>query len=429
MSNATYALGVTYSGFRTAGVPSADEKYGNTQDDGFNDTTVALNARFDPTDRISLDARVRYVRSAAEYDVFDDPRFVEDSTASVVNESESGYVRARVKDVLGFDQEVRVDLTGIDRSFYGMFPFSARGDAEAVRWTATHQEKLWGLQVGAEHKRDAQNTGDGLVSRNDDGAFIIGRVTPIDRLSVTASVRQDQYQGFTGQTTARGQAAYEIGWGLTALGSIGQGYKAPSVYEITYPCLECTVVGPPKGLKAEQALGEDLAVDWRSADGKIGGRVTAFGLNVDHQIDYEFPVGYLNLSSVRSTGLEVSGDIKLEHGVSLRVAYTHIEGLDGTTPAQLLRIPRDSGSGSADWGGELWGHKAGAEIGFRGQDQATDFDGPLQPFMVAYANAHFEVTKHLSLTARVENIANTHYEQSFGYGEPGRMVLVGFSWK
>jgi vitamin B12 transporter len=319
---------------------------------------------------------------------------------------------------------------GIDRGYFGQFPFSARGDQQVLRWSATRQTQTWGLQFGAEHKRAAENTGDGLVSRNDDGAFAIGRWSPDDRLNLTVSVRQDQFQGFGGQTTARGGAAWRLGGGFTLLGSAGQGFKAPSVYEITYPCLECTVAGPPKGLKPEQALGEDAGLDWAAADGATRARVTLFGLNITDQIDYLYPVGYLNLSHARSAGLEFSGQRQLGQGFVLRASFAHIEGVDGTGPVQLRRIPRDSGSGSLSWHGQAWaGHGAQAEVGFRGQDQAQDGAGVIQPFMIAYATGRLELTPHLSLTARVENLANSHYEQAYGYGEPGRMVLFGLSWK
>jgi vitamin B12 transporter len=111
-------------------------------------------------------------------------------------------------------------------------------------------------------------------------------------------------------------------------------------------------------------------------------------------------------------------------------SFAYIVGVDGTGPAQLLRIPRDSGSGSLTWQGSAFGRGAGAQIGFRGQDQANDVYGEIvRPHMTAYATAHYDLTAHLSLTARVENLANTHYEQAYGYGEPGRMVLVGLSWR
>ena len=430
VSTARYAAGVSYAGFRTAGVPNADKAFGNTQPDGFNDTTISLNGRFEASDRISLDGRLRHVHAAEEYDIFSNPAKVADSTASSVVESETGYARARIKDVLGFDQELRIDLMGLDRSYFGKFPFAARGDQEVLRWTAKRQTKTWGLQLGVEHKRAAENTGDGLLTRNDDGLFVIGRWTPQERLNLTASVRQDAFNVYGSQTTARGGAAFRLGGGFTALGSVGQGFKAPTVFEVTYPCLECTIPGPPKNLRAEQALGEDVGLDWSTADGLTSARVTLFNLSVTNQIDYIYPVGYLNQSHVRTAGLEFSGRYRLGHGFYLQGSFAHMEGVDGTGPVQLRRIPRDSGSGSLSWQGQAWaGYGAQAQIGFRGQDQAPDGAGVIKPYMIAYANARLSLTEHLSLTARVENIANTHYEQAYGYGEPGRMILVGLSWR
>ncbi|HVY33830.1 MAG TPA: TonB-dependent receptor, partial [Caulobacteraceae bacterium] len=317
ISTERYAAGVSYGGFRTAGVPNADQKFGNTQPDGFNDTTVSLNGRLEVNDRVSLDSRVRYVHAAEEYDIFSNPAHVTDPTASSVVESEAGYVRARIKDVLGFDQELRVDLMGLDRNYFGKFPFGAHGDQEVLRWTATRQEKTWGLQFGAEHKRAAENTGGGLLTRNDDGLFVIGRWSPQDRLNLTASVRQDAFNAYGNQTTARGGASLRLGGGFTVVGSVGQGFKAPTVFEVTYPCLECTVPGPPKTLRAEQALGEDVGLDWSTTGGDTGARITLFNLSVTNQIDYIYPTGYLNQSHVRTAGLEFSGHHRLGHGFSL----------------------------------------------------------------------------------------------------------------
>ena len=133
---------------------------------------------------------------------------------------------------------------------------------------------------------------------------------------------------------------------------------------------------------------------------------------------------------MRTAGLEFSGERRLGAGWLVRGSFAAIHGVDGTGPAQLLRVPRDSGSGSLSWQGQAWGGRAAqAEIGFRGQDQAQDYAGVLHPFMIAYARASLTLTAHLSLTTRIENLGNTHYEQAYGYGEPGRMMLVGLSWR
>ncbi len=244
-----YAAGLAISGFRTAGVSNADSRFGDKETDGFDEVTVNLNGRWNATDKIILDGRLRYVQSNQAYDLFSDPRFLIDRTATNTVRTATGFGRVRIKDVLGFDQEVRVDLLSLDRSYFGLFPFSAKGDQETLRWTATRQTPTWGLQLGVEHKRSAENTGDGLETRGSDGAFAIGRWTPTPAFTATASLRQDSPQGYRGQLTARVAAAYKLGNGFSLLASIGQGFKAPSIFETTYPCFECIPPGRAKNLR------------------------------------------------------------------------------------------------------------------------------------------------------------------------------------
>ena len=319
-STAAAGGGVSLSGFRTAGVPNADEIYGNKQPDGFDAYSVNLNGRVQAGDRSSTLWKhgFRYVQSGEEYDIFSDPRVVFDTTARNQIQGGSGFIGAQIKDVLGFDQDLRVDLMSIDRQYFGQFPFGARGSEQQVfRWDATRQTQHWGLQFGYEHKRAAEDTGDGLAVRSADGAFAIGRWTPDDRFNATVSLRQDDPQGYQGQTTGahrRGLPEPRLAvFPCSGFGGPGL-LKAPSLYETTYPCFECATPGPAKGLKAERALGEDAALDWASGDGAIGGRLTVFGLSVDQQIDYIYPLGYLNLSKVNSAGVEASGRARLGAG-------------------------------------------------------------------------------------------------------------------
>ena len=46
-------------------------------------------------------------------------------------------------------------------------------------------------------------------------------------------------------------------------------------------------------------------------------------------------------------------------------------------------------------------------------------------FVTANLNAAYELTDKVTLTARIENLGDEHYQQVFGYGEPGRSGYVG----
>jgi vitamin B12 transporter len=421
----TWAIGASVATYRTDGVSKADEKDGNTERDGFKTSTYTANLRFSPNDRITLDARARYNQAFVEYDGFGGPTGVIDSNDYSNAWYASGYVRAQVKDVLGFDQELRADLMALDRDYFGAYPYSAQGDQQVYRWSAQRQRGLYGLDFGVDYKAASENTGDGPAREDALGYYAIGRLTPTQRLSLTVSVRRDDPQHYRGQTTARVAGAYALGAGFTVTGSVGQGFKAPSIYETTYPCFECTVPGPNAGLKPERAVGWDGGLAWRSAHGALEVQATYFSLNVRDQIDYIYPTGYLNLERVRSTGVEADVKARLAHGWSLHGAYTHDDAVDAATGQRLLKVPRDVGSGGLSWRGRGWT----TDLGVRAQSDSPDVYGAIKPFAIAYATAGYAVTARLSLTARVENLMGSHYQEAFGYGEPGRMILVGLSWR
>ena len=423
-SASAYAFGLSASAFRTEGVSKADEKDGNTERDGDNSLTLALNGRIAVTDAITLDARARYNRAAVEYDGFGGPTGVTDSNDNSDVDTTSGYVRASIKQLLGFDQELRVDLMNLDRQYHGAFPFGAQGNEQTYRWAAQRQTETYGLAFGVERHTATENTGDGSETLSANGAYAIGRWSPDKTLDLTISLRRDDPDRYQGQTTARAAVSYRIGSGFTFNGSAGQGFKAPSIYETTYPCLECTLPGPPH-LRPERAEGFDAGLAWRSADGALQLEATYFSLRIRDQINYLYPTGYLNIDRVNGAGVDAGGQARLPGGWSVRGAYTHDDAVDASTGLQLLRAPRDTGSASLGWQGRGWT----ADLGVRGQSGAPDVDGPIRPFAVAYAAAAYAVTPQLSLTARVENLAGSHYQEAFGYGEPGRMVLIGLKWR
>jgi vitamin B12 transporter len=424
-SSDAYALGASVAAFRTDGISKADVRDGNTERDGFNNTTVALNGRVALTDRITLDARARYNHAATEYDGFGLKTGVADSNDNSDVDTTSGYVRAQVKQLLGFDHEARVDLMGIDRQLHGAFPFNAKGDQQIYRWAAQRQTPVYGLAFGVEHKSAGENTGSGRQTENANGAYAIGRWTPTKTLNLTVSLRRDDPDHYAGQTTARGAVSYDVGGGFTLNGSAGQGFKAPSIFQTTYPCFECATPGPAKHLKPERAEGWDIGGAWRSQDGALQFEATYFDLRVRDQINYAFPNGYSNIDRVKSTGVEAGGEARLGGGWSVRGSYTHDDAIDAKTLKPLIRVPHAAGSVSAAWRGGGWQ----ADVGLRSQSLAPDTNGPIQPFTVAYAAGSYAVTPHLSVTGRIENLADTRYQAAYGYGEPGRMVMVGLRWR
>jgi len=60
------------------------------------------------------------------------------------------------------------------------------------------------------------------------------------------------------------------------------------------------------------------------------------------------------------------------------------------------------------------------------QDDSGGFSTVVRKgFVTANLNAAYALTDKVALTARIENLGDEHYQQVFGYGEPGRSAYVG----
>ena len=180
------------------------------------------------------------------------------------------------------------------------------------------------------------------------------------------------------------------------------------------------------GLRPERAEGWDLGLRGRTADGRFEASVTGFRLAVRDQIS--FGAGrYVNLDRTLSTGVEVDAAARLTRTLTLKGTYAYTDAIDRSTDAQLPRVPKNAGSLSLLWtGGRLSGALTLRAEGDQADIDPSTFAPARRPgFVLADVAAGWRLSDHVELTARVQNIADRHYEEALGYGEPGRMVLVG----
>ena len=428
LSDTVKAIGASVAWFSTDGISSADSRDGNTERDGFRSFTAQVNGRWTPVPEVSLDGKVRYNNAHADNDSFGGPTGVIDGPDTVQSRTVSGYLRARIEGPLGFVQTLRADGMDMDRlskaAFGGtLFPFEALGRRIDLRWTA-ERANLGpnSLLFGVEHESAREDTGDGVQTARNWAGFAVWRFTPSQRFSTSVSVRRDSPRDYKGVTTVRASAVAVLGAGFSVDGDFGQGFKAPSIYQTTYPCFECATPGPAVGLKPERAIGWDAGLSWRSHDSGLSARVTVYGLTVRDQIDYAFPNGYMNIDRAKTTGVEAEADAVLMAGFRLHGQYAYAHARDVSTGLALLRVPAHSGSVSLLWSGS----RADGELTLRSQSGANDFYGNEKAFAVVNVAGSYRLTDHIRLTGRVENLTNTHYQVAFGYGEPGISVFAGF---
>ena len=84
-------------------------------------------------------------------------------------------------------------------------------------------------------------------------------------------------------------------------------------------------------------------------------------------------------------------------------------------------MPVRAGSATLGWSGE----RLSAALTVRGESEQEDVGGVREAFVTANLNGAYALTDSVSMTARIENLADERYQQVFGYGEPGRSGYVG----
>ena len=425
VANDRYAVGAFVSHFDTDGISAADQADGNTEADGATITTLGANGRYSFSPAVTLEGRVRYNETDADIDGFPAPTYaLTDTDDSIAREQLSGFGRLTVQ-ALGLDHQVSVSASDLTRQSFSAFPSTFEADRQVYRWQASGESAGGRVTYafGAEHEDATGALSSGIAEElSTTSVFATTRFDLSERFSLTGGLRQDDTDDFGDATTGRLSAAYEPGGGFILSGAWGTGFKAPTVSQAV--CDFCFSTEPYPDLRPEHADGYEAALGWRSADRRLEGRVTVYRLDVEDQIVWFSGGGggvYANVDETRTDGVEVEGRADLPAGFDLSVAYAWTDAVDATDGSRLLRVPEHAASATLGWTGE----RLTGALTVRSESDMLDSGGERDGFVTANLNAGWALTEQVSLTARVENLADEHYQQLLGYGEPGRSGYVG----
>ena len=427
LANDRYALGAWVSRYATDGISVADSADGNTEKDGLDSLTLGLKGRYAISDAVRVDGSLRWTEARADIDGFPAPTYALADTADTTDsESWSGVIGASVT-ALGLSHRFSVSASDIDRANDGDFASVYHADRQVYRWQAdgaARGERV-AYAFGAEREETAGSISTGAsVNLGTTSAFGVVRFEASDAFSVTGGLRYDDTDDFGEKTTGRISAAYDLPSGFILSGAYGTGFKAPSVSQAV--CDFCFSAVPVPVLRPETADSVEGAIGWASPDGRIDGRVTVYRLNVEDQITYftdpvTFDSYYINIAQARTDGVEAEARAILGRGFDLTLAYAWTDAVNAVTGARLLRIPEQAGSATLGWSGE----RLSGALTVRAEGEQPDSGGLREGFVTANLNAAYALTEAVTLTVRLENLADEHYQQVFGYGEPGRSGYVG----
>ncbi len=444
--------------FTTDGISTFDKRLGGQEADGYTNRAAQSRALIAIAPGISADLRGYYSKSRTDLDGFDDVTFARSDTPEFeTNRQWFGYgglnvdlfdgrLRNRIGYSLSETRRENIDPRDDpfeDRTFVG-FGRSRRLDYQGTLAIA----KGWNAVFGVEDERSRFTSSspafgqtvpdEGRATQTDEYAQINGEV--VSGLTLTGGVRHAHYSTYGGRYLFSGGAAWKLSTGTILRASYGEGFKAPSLYQLFSQygneALKPTESKGWEGGVTQRLLGDRIEVGATYFERRTRNLIvfnSCFGTpaGVDPLCD-SHPVSqgyYQNINRSKAQGIELIGSVKPVEGLSIDGNYSWTKSVDRTAGATfgnwLPRRPRQQANGSISY---QWpfGLVTGAAVRHDGHSfdtasNATRLDG----YTLVDLRVEMPLLKRFTVFARAENVGNVHYETSYSYGSLGRSIYAG----
>ncbi|MDG1437517.1 MAG: TonB-dependent receptor, partial [Emcibacteraceae bacterium] len=354
--NEKIGFNFSVSGLDTDGISKADENNGNTEADGLSSYTFSGKVKVNLSETFSLEALSSYSDSHGLYDDFN---FAEgapfDGSLKQISDTDhfSGLVRGNLDLFDGrFANALSAEYSEINRTLVGNFsPFIATGIRTNVDYLGVFTiNSDWTATGGLQHEKTKSELASEL-SFDINSVFGELAYTGVKGLVLTAGTRYDDHETFGGNATSRVTASYVLeNTDTKFLANWGQGFRAPSISQLTFACLTC--VGVNETLDPERSNGYEFGIEQPLFDNRVMVSATYFRQNVSDKITYvNFSEGYDNIDKTQSKGVEVNIKADVTDRLYVNANYTYTDAKDITegvnTP--LIREPKHLISGSVQW--------------------------------------------------------------------------------
>jgi vitamin B12 transporter len=442
-ANTTYNVQV--SKFRTDGISAVKSSLVptvNPDRDGYDNTSVSANLRYDWAEAHSLSASLF---NSSGHNQTDNPY----GSITDVNSSKSHIRKFALvsENRINDSWQSKVQLSrGVDDSqnFLNGVPDVAMG----AQFKTSSDQLLWQntlsvgennlLIVGLEKlkQRVVSSTLYSRTKRTDDSLFA-GYTGNYDAHQVQVNFRRDQYADSGAANTWLLGYGYELSdaWRVTA--STATAFKTPTLNDLYYPFVDYGTFG---GVSYSYQGNPNLKPE-RSRDSEFGLHFTGEGQYLDAVyfnnrirdlivITTQPAATMTNLDAARNDGVELVYK-GLFGDTSVRLAITRQDPRDADTSQPLLR--RANNFSSAGVTRRLGMLKVGGEWQHSGARTDVDINTfarvTLAAYDVANLTANYSMDEHFELTARVDNIFNRDYMLAHGYNSPGRTLFVGLNYQ
>jgi vitamin B12 transporter len=401
----------------------------------------ALRLDYQATANLAVGGTVRYLDS-----YYKDPNDIRTTNTTPINNNylqstlgtvfaeftPSGVWRSRV--TAGYQRQ----LYDNDGSFSGFpSPYSTDTKREIGEWQNNFQftDEITAV-AGASYERSEFSDGGSYPDDHSKGVYSQAEWAPLKGLRLGAGVRYDDYDSFGGSTTYRLTASELVAaTGTRFHATYGTSFLPPSITQRYGSAF--TVAAP--GIQPEESKGWDAGVEQTIIEKKLTADATFFRNDYNNLIAYKgaiFPAlgSFVNIGKARTQGVETSLKATPCKQVTVTTAYTYIEATDEVSQTRLDDRPRHTFSANVDWTPvEAW--LLGAGVQGVTDRRTTNFNtSPSSKvdqagYTVFRLYTRYQETKRLTLHARVENLFDANYEETYGFPSAGAAVFAGAEFK
>ncbi|MFG6468522.1 TonB-dependent receptor domain-containing protein [Roseateles sp. BYS87W] len=249
--------------------------------------------------------------------------------------------------------------------------------------------------------------------------------------SLQAHARHDADSQFGSVNTGTLLAGYAITPGLRVVGSVGNAFRAPTIYQ------QGTVYGPDlskpgvKPLMAEHGHNVEAGLKYTAGAHELS--LTAYRNRVGNLITFgaagscQSAFGcYQNVSEAKLQGVSLAGATQLA-AVNLRATLDLQKPTDASTGLLLARRAKRLGSVNADTVLGDWTMGAGVQASGARFDNAAN-TRRLGGYALMNLNAQYKLSRDLKLQLNLDNAFDRATTTAYGYASAPRTVLASLRW-
>lgn len=421
--NETLNYSLSARGITTDGISKADENDGNEEKDAYRNISLHSKVSANLSEIFKTDLIARYSKARNEFDSFGpvDGDSIDHSTDYLLaSRSHLELLDGKFKNTFSFEyskslRENEEDMTKTEVGNGGRLNIDYFGHYK--------YSDVLGLSVGLQHE-ETKATSASPQKFNIDSVVSEISYQGIENLTLTGGGRYDNHNQYGDTFSPRMTAAYYLDQsGTKVFANWAEGFKAPSVFQLTYICTFCGLTEANPDLKPEETTGWEIGVEQEIISEDIIIGATYFDQKITNLVDFSFSAGYDNIADARTKGVEVFIDAALSDQISVNANYTYTDAKNALSGEALPRVPKNTAYGEIRW---QVIEPLNLSLSVTYNDETTD---PYSPNTDSWTRADFRATYQINemfeVYGRIDNLFNVEYQQVYGYGTPDRSGYIG----